>query len=145
MGTEKEKRIFEDYLATKNLKHSQQREGILDIFLNIARHLTANELYKIVQKRYPRLGFATIYRTLKLLCECGLGRELKFEDGTTRYEHLYGHQHHDHLICTKCGKFTEVVDPEIEQLQEKLFKQYGFYPQRHRMELYGVCKKCKKE
>ncbi len=144
MAWEKEVKIFEEYLQTKNLKHSEQRKEILHIFLNIDKHLTANELYRIVQKKYPVVGFATIYRTLKLFCECGLCRELKFEDGTTRYEHLYGHQHHDHLLCTKCGRFVEVVDSEIERLQEKLVKQYEFYPERHRMELYGVCKRCKR-
>ena len=144
MTWEKEEKIFEDYLQTKNLKHSEQRKEILLIFLKHDKHLTANELYRIVQGKYPAIGYATIYRTLKLLCECGLCRELRFEDGTTRYEHLYGHQHHDHLICTKCGRFVEVVDPQIESLQEKLIKQHGFYPERHRMELYGVCKKCKR-
>ncbi|MDP2939908.1 MAG: transcriptional repressor [Candidatus Omnitrophota bacterium] len=144
MTERKEEKIFEDYLRTKNLKHSEQRKEILYIFLKHDKHLTANELYRIVQKKYPKVGFATIYRTLKLLCECGLCRELKFEDGTTRYEHLYGHQHHDHLICIKCGRFVEVVDPQIERLQERLVKLHGFYPERHRMELYGVCKRCKK-
>lgn len=143
MAREEEK-IFEDYLVTKNLKQSEQRKEISHIFLNVDKHLTANELYRIVQKKYPKVGYATIYRTLRLLCESGLCRELKFEDGTARYEHLYGHRHHDHLICTKCGRFVEVVDSEIERLQEKLAKQHGFYPERHRMELYGVCRKCKK-
>jgi Fur family ferric uptake transcriptional regulator len=142
MNLTKEERILEDYLTTKNLKHSQQRKEILDIFLKIDRHLTAAQLYKIAQKKYPGVGYATIYRALKLFCECGLCRELKFGDGTARYEHLYGHKHHDHLICTRCGKFVEVVDAEIERLQEGLAKQHGFYPQGHRMELYGVCKKC---
>lgn len=139
----KEEKIFEDHLAAKNLKHSEQRKEILQSFLNVDKHLTADELYSIVKRKYPTVGYATIYRTLKLLCECGLCRELKFDDGVARYEHLYGHQHHDHLICTNCGRFVEVVDPDIERLQERLAKQHGFYPERHRMELYGVCKKCK--
>lgn len=139
----KEEKVLEEYISTKNLKHSKQRQEILDMFLRLDRHLTAEELYRLARKRYPSIGFATIYRTLKLLCEAGLCRELKFDDGTTRYEHLYEHRHHDHLICTKCGRFVEVVVPEIEQMQEKLFKRHGFYPQRHRMELYGVCKRCK--
>lgn len=139
-----EEKIFEDALSAKNLKHSHQRKEILSIFLATDKHLTADELYRMVKKRYPSLGYATVYRTLKLLCECGLSRELKLEDGTTRYEHLYGHKHHDHLICTKCGSFVEVMDPEIERLQEKLFKSKGFCPQRHRMELYGICRDCKK-
>jgi len=144
MTWEKEEKIFEEYLQTKNLKHSEQRKEILRIFLNIDKHLTANELYRIVQGKYSAIGYATIYRTLKLLCGCELCRELKFEDGTTRYEHLYNHQHHDHLICTKCGRFVEVVSSEVERLQEKLIKQHGFYPERHHMELYGICKRCKR-
>jgi len=143
VGVEKEEKVFEGYLAACNLKHSQQRKEITDAFLSIDKHLTADELYRIIKKRNPNIGYATVYRTLRLLCDCGLCRELKFEDGTTRYEHLYEHKHHDHLICTKCGRFVEIVDPEIEQLQEKLFKLHGFYPQRHRMELYGICKRCK--
>lgn len=144
MLNKQEERIFEEALAKKNLKHSRQRKEILGIFLSTDKHLNAEELYRMVKRRHPSLGFATVYRTLKLLCDCGLSRELRFEDGTTRYEHLYGHRHHDHLICTKCGKFVEVVDSDIERLQEKLFKEHGFYPQRHRMELYGICSSCKK-
>lgn len=143
MPEKKEERIFKEALSAKNLKYSRQRKGILDIFLSTNKHLTADELYRLAKKKYSALGFATVYRTLKLLCELGLCRELKFEDGTTRYEHLYGHQHHDHLICTKCGRFVEVVDTEIEHLQERLAKRYGFYSQRHRMELYGICKRCR--
>ncbi|MEW6009297.1 MAG: transcriptional repressor [Candidatus Omnitrophota bacterium] len=142
MSTEKEEKIFEEFLAAKKLKHSEQRLGLLKIFLNIDRHLTADELFRIAKKKYPDLGFATVYRTLKLLCECGLCRELKFEDAKARYEHLYGHKHHDHIICIKCGRLVEVVDANIEDLQEKLFKRHGFHPQRHRLELYGVCTKC---
>lgn len=144
MEWRKEEAMFDYYLRSKNRKHSGQRKGIMRIFLSIDKHLTANELYRIVQNKYPSVGYATIYRTLKLLCECGLCRELKLDDGTTRYEHLYGHRHHDHLICTKCGQFVEVVDPDIERLQERLFKLHGFHPQRHRLELYGICKRCKK-
>lgn len=138
-----EVKMLEDYIAAKNLKYSGQREEILDVFLSTKRHLTVNELYRLVQKKYPSVGYATIYRTIRLLCECGLCRELRFSDGTMRYEQLYGHEHHDHLVCTQCGKIVEVVDPQIERLQEKLFQAHAFAPQGHRMELYGRCKSCK--
>ena len=139
-----EEKIFTDYIKDRKLKNSGVRNKILNVFLNTETHLTAEDLYNLVKKKYPSIGQATVYRSLKLFCQSGLCRELKFEDGVTRYEHLYGHKHHDHLVCTKCGKFIEIFDREIEKLQEKLFKQYGFHPQRHKMELYGVCKKCKK-
>ena len=79
-----------------------------------------------------------------MLAEAGLCRELKFDDGTTRYEHLYGHRHHDHLICTTCGRFVEVVDPAIERLQMRVAERHGFRPERHRMEIYGICRRCRR-
>ncbi len=145
MSKGKEKRLFQNFLLENRFKRSVQRKELLDIFLNTNKHLTAEELYRIAKKKNPSIGFATVYRTLKLLCASGLCRELKLDDGITRYEHLYGHGHHDHLICTKCGSFVEVFDPEIEKLQEKLSKVHGFIPQKHRMELYGICSKCQKE
>lgn len=144
MTEKKEEQILEAYIGSKNLKHSRRRSEILDVFLSVDRHLTADELYRIVRKKYPEIGFATVYRTLKLLCECGLSREMRFQDSKTRYEHLYAHKHHDHLICTKCGRFIEIIEPEMESLQEKLFTRYGFLAQRHRMELYGLCGRCKR-
>lgn len=141
----KEETVFEGFLGRKGLKHSRPRNEILEAFLNTEKHLTAEELYRLVKEKDSAIGFVTVYRTLKLICESGLGRELRFKDRTARYEHLYGHQHHDHLICTRCGQFIEVVDPEIERLQERLFKEQGFIPEGHRMELYGICKKCREK
>lgn len=138
----KEREIFESHIRKKNLKHTEQRTQILMTFLETERHLTAEELYVLVRKKYPSVGYATISRTLKLLCDCGLCSELRVEDGVTRYEHLYGHDHHDHLICIECGSFVEVVSPEIERLQEKLAQANGFTIKRHRLEIYGICKKC---
>lgn len=138
----KEREIFESHIRKKNLKHTEQRTQILMTFLETERHLTAEELYILVRKKYPSVGYATISRTLKLLCDCGLCSELRVEDGVTRYEHLYGHDHHDHLICIECGSFVEVVSPEIERLQEKLAQANGFTIKRHRLEIYGICKKC---
>ena len=143
MDLKKERQVFREYIATKGLKQSAQRDVILEVFLKSEKHLTSDELYGMSRRRLPSIGHATVYRTLRLLCECGLCRGLKLEDGVTRYEHLYGHEHHDHLICTKCGKFVEVVDPEIEKLQEKLAKANGFVVKRHRLELYGTCKECR--
>jgi Fur family ferric uptake transcriptional regulator len=139
-----EQEVLLEHLKAKNRKQSKQRGEILGVFLKSPRHLTANELYREVQKNNPVIGFATVYRTLKLLCEAGICREMALEDGVTRYERQQGHEHHDHLVCTKCGKVVEVVDQIIENHQGRLFKKHGFHPQRHRMELYGTCKACTK-
>ena len=143
MKYKKEIELFEDYIRSKNLRHSEQRIQILEVFLKSEKHLTADELYRMVKKKNPSIGTATVYRTLKVLRESGLCRELKLDDGTTRYEHLYGHKHHDHLVCTHCGSLVEVVDPEIEKMQIKLAKAHGFYIKSHKLEMYGICKRCR--
>jgi Fe2+/Zn2+ uptake regulation proteins len=142
MNISKEEDILYEYLKKKDLKLTEQRKIILDAFLNIETHITAEELYDIIKKTNPEVGVATVYRTLKILCECGLANEVKFSDNVAHYEHLFDHQHHDHLICIKCGKYTEVCDPEIEKLQQKLAQKNKFQILRHRMDLYGICENC---
>ena len=143
MAFQEEQKIFDDFVKSRGLKQSDQRREIFRTFLKTEKHLTADELYRLVKRRNPTIGFATIYRTLKLLCECGLSRELKLENGSVRYEHLYGHEYHDHLICVKCGKVIEVMDPGIEKLQERLAQKEGFTLQSHKLLIYGICKKCR--
>jgi len=144
MVQRKETEIFQDYIRSKGLRHSDQRMQILDVFLKTERHLTAEELYQLVQKKHPSVGTATVYRTMKLLRESGLCRELKLDDGSTRYEHLYDHDHHDHLVCSGCGALVEVIDPEIEKRQEKLALAHGFRIMSHKLDLYGICRKCRR-
>jgi Fur family transcriptional regulator, ferric uptake regulator len=139
----KEIAVFEKFLTTKKLKHSKPREWIINVFLGLEKHVTIDELWTTVKKQYPSVGYATVYRTMKLLSEIGLCTEIRFEDGTVRYEHHYAHDHHDHLMCTKCGRLIEVVDKTIEKLQDKLMQKHGFLPQFHRMNLYGVCRECR--
>ncbi len=144
MSTHQEEQAFNAHLARKGLRASAPREAVLKMFLSVERHVTAEELFRMVRKRHPAVGLATIYRTLALLCESGLGREVAFEDGTTRYEHAYNHEHHDHLICTQCGKVVEVFDPEIERLQTRIFHLHRYQPIRHRLDLYGICERCRR-
>ena len=138
-----EKQIFEDFLRKKGLRDTPQRWLILDEFLKREQHTTTEELYDIIKQRDKTIGQATVYRTLKLLCEAGLAQEVDFGDGVMRYEHLYGHAHHDHLVCQGCGKTAEVVDTVIEELQQRLSAQYGFQLTGHEMYLYGLCEKCR--
>lgn len=134
--------IFEDHLRTQGLKLTNQRKVILDIFLKTQRHVSVEELYLLVKKQDPAIGQTTVFRTLKLLCEVGLAGEVDFGDRSLRYEMRYGHEHHDHLVCVECGSYIEAMDPRIEQLQDTLCARFGFIPQKHRMEIYGVCRDC---
>jgi Fur family ferric uptake transcriptional regulator len=119
LAHQKEQIIFQNFLLENNLKFTEQRRLILEIFLATETHASVEELYDKIKRKYPDIGHTTVYRTLKLFAECGLAKELRFSDGVSRYEHLFGHDHHDHLICTQCGKLIEVVDPEIEALQQR--------------------------
>jgi Fur family ferric uptake transcriptional regulator len=136
--------IFIDFLKKKNLKVTNQREEVLREFLKTEKHISVEELYNIVKRKDTHLGQATVFRTLKLICAAGIAKEVEFGDRTVRYEHKYGHKHHDHLICIKCGKFIEALEPQIEALQSKLCKKFGFLPQRHRLEIFGLCRQCRK-
>ena len=141
----KETSILHNFINDKGLRHSKQRDLILAVFLGIERHVTIDELWAEVKHQNPSVGYATVYRAIKLFAESGLCSEIHLENGTTRYEHLFNHQHHDHLICTQCGKMVEVFNPEIEQLQDQLMKAQGFTPQYHRLSLYGRCPDCGKK
>lgn len=137
------KEIFKQYLKDKGIRHSEQRECILDIFLKVERHLTIAKLYELVRREHRNIGYSTVYRTMKLISAAELAEEVNFGDGVARFEHKYGHQHHDHLICLNCGRFIEAMKPEIEKLQEKLSQEQGFTPMSHKLQILGTCKQCK--
>jgi len=134
--------VFSDYAEQKRLKMTPQRRLILDVFLRERGHVTSEELYNKVKLANQSVGQATVYRTLKLLSGSGLAKELDFGDGVTRYEQTYGHSHHDHLICERCGKNVEVVDQDIEVIQERVAREHGFSLTGHVMYLYGICADC---
>lgn len=134
-----------EYLSGQGLKSTQQRDKILQIFVDAGRHLSAEELYEHVKKVHPGIGYATVYRTLKLLTNAGLAEERRFEDGFTRYEYKVSDGHHDHLICTKCGKIIEFENKRIEALQQDVARKNRFEVQSHKLELYGLCAECQKK
>lgn len=128
------------YIQDKRLNTTSQRDAIVELFLRTKEHISIDELLAKVRKRHPKVGYATVYRTLKLLVDSGLAVERQFGDGQARYE-IVG-DHHDHLICLKCGLILEFEDDEIERLQERIAARLGnFTVLRHRHELYGLCPK----
>jgi Fur family ferric uptake transcriptional regulator len=138
------KQIFRQFISTKGLKSTRQRDVILDAFLSSDRHMSIEELYLKLRVKHPRIGYATVYRTLKLFAESGIAREIQFGDGQTRYEHVAEGEHHDHLVCTHCGTIIEFKNETIEQLQADVASGYGFLIETHKLELYGICAKCRK-
>lgn len=102
-------------------------------------HLSLPELLDLARQRHASVGYATVYRTMKILAECGLATEHKFAEGSVRYEVALEGEHHDHLICITCGRIVEYEDNRIEELQEELARQHGFRVVSHRHEIYGEC------
>jgi Fur family ferric uptake transcriptional regulator len=137
------KNLFFDCIREKGLRSTRQREVIVDAFLSAHKHITVEELFNIIKDKNPEIGYATVHRNLSLMCECGLAEEIKIGNQKARYEQKYGQSHHDHLICLKCGSFTEVNDEKIERLQDKLAEANDFLPKRHKLEIYGICRKCR--
>lgn len=131
---------LQQYMRKKGLRSTAQRRVVTDVFFSSPGHFSIEELLHEVRKEEPRVGYATVYRTLKLLKESGLAHERHFGDGVSRYEVHHEDEHHDHLICTECGAIIEFEDDRIERLQLKLAEEKGFVLSRHRHDLYGVCK-----
>ena len=137
-------RQFEQALRERGLKSTSQRDDIARVFFGAEGHLSIEELYRAVKKVNPRVGYATVYRTLKLLKEIGLAAERHFDDGQARFEPVEAESlHHDHIICQRCGKIVEFNSEELEKLQERIARFLGFVVSRHRMELYGICAECR--
>ena len=135
--------FFKAWISGKGLKATKQREEILNIFLNSPGHKNLAQIYAQVAKVNPKIGYTTVYRTLKLLTRLGLAAERKFADGETRVRtRLEGKSHHDHLICLECGKIIEFEDEALETLQNGIAQRYRFKIFHHRMELYGRCADC---
>jgi Fur family ferric uptake transcriptional regulator len=131
------------FLARRGLKHSRQRERVAQIFFGLRGHVSVDELLEHARREDRRVSPATVYRTMKLLAEGGLATAREFGDGQTRYEVAAGRAHHDHLICTRCGEIVEFVSEQIEALQAAVARRHGFEVERHRLELYGRCGRCR--
>lgn len=141
----KEKEIFLEHIQKSGLRRTAQRDLIMEIFLRTEEHLTSEDLYWLVQKEDPSVGHTTVYRTLKLLTEAGLAREVRFGDNKTYYEHHYNHEHHDHMICTECGLVIEFFSQDIESLQEQMAEKFDFTPTHHSLRMWGVCAACSRK
>lgn len=139
---EKEKEIFLEHIQKEGLRRTAQRDLILEIFLNTEDHLTSEDLYWLVQKEDPTVGHTTVYRTMKLLTDAGLAREVRFGDNKTYYEHHYNHQHHDHMICTECGLVIEFYSDELEAKQDEMADKYNFKGTHHSLRIWGLCEEC---
>ena len=127
-------------------------EALLGVLSKTEKHLSAEDIYMAVNKFYPDIGLATIYRNLELLVNMGLVSKFDFGDGRARYELIEGPKviHHHHLVCTDCGRvidYTDFINEEVELLnktQKGLSKKYNFKIKDHFIQFSGLCDRCQK-
>lgn len=129
-----------EYMRSNRLKNTAQREAIFEAFIETDGHLSLDELLVRVQEKKSGVGYATVYRTMKLFVEAGVAQERRFGDGQARFEPAeLGEDHHDHLICETCGHIFEFEDEEIEARQAAVASAFGLRLRKHRLDLWGAC------
>jgi Fur family ferric uptake transcriptional regulator len=132
---------FSARLKERGLRRSSVRDAVVAEFFRAGQHVSIDELLARVRSRFPDTGYATVYRTLRLLVDTGFASARDFGGAHTLFEPA-DIRHHDHLVCTACGAVREFEDPAIEKLQEEVAKRAGFETASHRLELYGRCAAC---
>ena len=134
-------------LKNAGLKATLPRLKVLSLFENSKeRHLSAEDIYKVMLNAGEDVGLATVYRVLTQFEQAGLLMRHHFESGKAVFE-LNSGGHHDHVVCVKCGRVAEFYDAEIEKRQESAAAKLGFTMQDHALTIYGMCNQqpCAKE
>ena len=133
---------FRDILRRKGFKYTPQRVAVLEEILKDQGHRECEDIYLALRQKGSHVSRATIYRTMDILVKNDFARKMEIGDGRVRYESKVDSPHHDHLVCTSCGKIMEFVNQDVEDLQYKIATRYHFKLQRHIHQLFGLCKKC---
>lgn len=139
-----EKQQFKKLFKQEYIDDFEDRFNILEVFLQTERHLTIDELIKLLKENGYNFEPDFIRDTLKLMVRFGFAKKNKFNNGPIRYEHMHLGQHHDHMICTKCRKIVEFREDRLEDLQVQIAAAHGFHMLQHKMEIYGICSECLK-
>jgi Fur family ferric uptake transcriptional regulator len=137
-----EKANFRALLEAYEPDRVQDRLNVIDTFLDTEDHVTLEEVYRLLKEKDLHYDADFVRDCLKRMVEWGFAQRVEFKDQPVRYEHRHLGRHHDHLICTKCGKIIEFADEGIERLQLQIASEYGFNMLQHKLEIYGLCSEC---
>src|SRR5213083_744014 len=139
------KQKFMEFLDQKNLRLTSQRQAIIDSVFSTEEHFTAEQLLDWSRRRDKSVSRATVYRTLPLLTESGLVREMDFGKDYKFYDPNYAeHPHHSHIICGDCSKIVEFESEKIEELENEITRKLGFSVKAQRLHITGACEQMKK-
>ena len=136
---------FRRYLRDHRQPVTRQRDRIAELVLTSDEHLSADQVRRRLTGQGAQVGLATIYRTLELLEKSGLARAHDFGQGYKRFEPMPSPGDHEHLICVRCGQVVEFAHERLERMLPIIADEHGFQPERHRVEIYGVCRPCQRK
>jgi Fur family ferric uptake transcriptional regulator len=135
--------VFREFICKKGLRNTPEREAVIEEIFASHDHFDVDELYLRLKSKKKKISKPSIYRLIPYLLESGLIQEAYFEKGRIHYEHIYGHEHHCHLRCLKCGKIVEFEEKPLKEVEKRLAEKYDFLVKSHKFEVLGYCPKCK--
>lgn len=133
---------FRQWLREQRLPVTHPRDAVAELVLGSDGHESAGTIAAQLRARGERVGTATIYRTLDLLVQSGLVRANEFGEGFRRFERAAGKEHHEHLVCVRCGRVVEFANERLERMLPVIADEHGFRHERHRVEIFGTCRQC---
>ncbi|MCO6437664.1 MAG: transcriptional repressor [Phycisphaerae bacterium] len=133
---------FREFLRKRGIKYTTARRKILDAVLDLHEHFEAEQVLYLLRDRGEKVGKATVYRTLPLLVECGVLKQVRFEVKQAHYEHAFGQGPHDHMVCRRCGRIIEFGAEEVLELRQRIGRRHHFHVTGHRFQLTGLCWEC---
>jgi Fur family ferric uptake transcriptional regulator len=144
-GKQAAKEKFMAFLAEKQLRVTAQRQAIIDAVFSTEEHFTAEQLLEWSRHRDRSISRATVYRTLPLLTESGLVREMDFGKDYKFYDPNYAHHpHHNHIICNDCERIVEFESEQIEEIENEISRKLGFLVKSQRLQITGACEQMRR-
>lgn len=134
--------VFREYLRDRGLKYTAERQAILRAVMKNDEHFEAEQLLLDMRQSGHRVGKATIYRSLKILVACGIVKEVHFSNKQIHYEHTYGQDPHDHMVCRRCGRIIEFDAADVTRLRTLIAADHRFHALSHRFAIMGLCEAC---
>ena len=141
-GPDQVREVFRRYLRNRAIKHTTARRKVLDAVLDLHDHFEAEQVLYALSERGLRVGKATVYRTLPLLVDCGILKQVRFDVKQAHYEHAFGEAPHDHMVCRRCGRIVEFASDEVIELRTRIARRHNFHVISHRFQLAGLCWDC---
>ena len=133
---------FRGYLHSRGIRYTTARRRVLDVVLELHEHFEAEQVLYLLREHGWNVGKATVYRTLPLLVDCGILKQVRFDVKRAHYELAFGEGPHDHMVCQRCGRIVEFASGEVLELRNRIARRHHFHVVSHRFQLSGLCWEC---